>query len=303
MLAVYCLATAFMPSSAPLSPTAGRSALVSMKIDSVAVSENFKAGGAAVFGGTVAAAPVKAATALGSKVLSAQVAFGTFSLAVQLAFFGVIYRYVVRCDADDTVKQGTVGMFACARALQCIAPGASTIWQNGQISSSWTPELSMQLGAYFGEGCIAFAAAAALIEYGWKKGWASPLYYLDAEGFEELGDVYLHDAYDFDGRVLPSETNYNRISPGRETTYGSRDATYGRGTAAYGRDAAYTDATYGRGTAAYGRDAAYARDAAYGRDTTYGRGRRDAYGRDINPEPRARQIVAARKENRERFGR
>ena len=38
--------------------------------------------------------------------------FGTGSLALELALFGVVYRSSVRTDGDDTLKQSVVAVFA-----------------------------------------------------------------------------------------------------------------------------------------------------------------------------------------------
>lgn len=112
-------------------------------------------------------------------------ATSTWTLAFQLALFGVIYRYAVRSDGDDLVKQAAVAMFALFRALSLT---------NG--TTNWNADSWVQLGAYFGESALAFGTAAAALEYAWDKGWASRLWYLYSDGFEE--NIYGPDLY---GRI------------------------------------------------------------------------------------------------------
>jgi len=215
MLALCLVASAFMPSPTPaLSPVVGRMATPVMEVDRFAVTENTKTGATAALGGTVAAAPVKAATMIASKALTAQVAFSTYALAAQLMLFGVVYRYVVRTDGNDMVKQGVVGMFAMCRALASTTVTASTSY----------PDAWLQIGAYFGESALAFAAGAAAIEYAWDKGWVRPLWYLDQAGYEvdagfDRGFDRRFDrrgpgAFDrrggFDGRVMPTGRDLGR---------------------------------------------------------------------------------------------
>lgn len=184
-------ATAFAPTPTPalLVPAARvRSAPVQLNFE-----ENAKAAGITSICGTIATAPVKAAALVASKAFKAQLAFSTFSIAAQLAVFGILYRYIVRCDSDDRVKQAVVFCFSLMRALsltQCA------------LQSDKSPDQWVQLGAYFGESALAFSAAAAALEYAFDRGWAGRLWYLQPDGFEEVSygpDLYGRDPLRRDG--------------------------------------------------------------------------------------------------------
>jgi hypothetical protein len=129
-------------------------------------AESAKAGGIAALSGSLAAAPVKASALLASNsVISAAMSkweFSTLALAVQLALFGVVYRYAVRSDDNDRLKQFAVVAFAMCRALS-----STQVYKY-----IWTPDMYLQLGAYFGESVLAFGWAAAALEFAWKKGYA-----------------------------------------------------------------------------------------------------------------------------------
>ena len=169
MLAVCtAAAAAFVPSSAPppLAPAARRSAATPIRLsfDSEERSESAKAAGIAALSGSLASAPVKASALLATLPIKApalaQWEFSTGALAVQLALFGVVYRYAARSDFNDTPKRGTVFAFALCRALSSVQP-----------SFSDRPEMFVQLLAYFGESVFAFGVAAASLGYAWKRGW------------------------------------------------------------------------------------------------------------------------------------
>jgi len=139
---------------------------------------------------------------MGTKAFMAKMAFGTTTLAVQLALFGVIYRYAARSDSSDKVNFVTMFGFALCRALACIPQEFS--------SDTW-----LQLGVYFGESALAFGAAACAVEYAWDRGWCRPLWYLDPYGYEESFDGrggFPPRGGDFYGRVRP--TNLNAYGPG-----------------------------------------------------------------------------------------
>lgn len=209
----------------------------SYEVDGEAIVQNVKTGATATFAGTVASAPVKAATLLSSKIFAAQMVYCTANLALQLALFGVIYRYAVRCDANDKVNIGIVIMFALCRAFSSV--------QVSTVSGKMTTDMWLQLGVYFGESILAFGVAAAAVEYAWDKGWARPLWYLEPDGNE----AYLDEVDEY-GRVNTGrgrvDSYYGGVTPTNAYGRGVTTNAYGRGPNAYERD------SYGRGP--YERD-------------------------------------------------
>jgi len=167
---------------------------------------------------------VKATALMTSKAMTASLAFNTWSLAVQLALFGIIYRYAVRSDGDDLTRGGMLFMFTLFRAL------AST--HMAEKTSGWTPDMWLQLAAYFGESALAFGAAATALEYAWERGWTQRLWYLEDNSYGNgRGRGRGRDRYD---------ENYGRDVYGRDTR---RGGTFGTGT--YGR-VSPTSALYDR---------------------------------------------------------
>lgn len=151
---------AFLPAAQPvLAPTA-RHAVVQMDIRSREAGECFKVGTISSISGSVASAPVKMSALLMSNGNLNTMDFGNIALAMQLALFGVMYRWAVRSDDNDSLKQVTVGAFALIRAL------AST-----PVSGKMAPDVWIQVAAHFGESALAFGLAAAAVEYSWAKGW------------------------------------------------------------------------------------------------------------------------------------
>jgi len=175
-----------------------------MLFDGEALGENSKTAATATFYGTIASAPVKAAGLLATKAFAAKLAFSTTTLAFQLALFGVIYRYAVRCDGSDSVNIGIVAMFSAARALSSIQAA----------TTSWNSDTGLQLAVYFGESALAFGAAAVAVEYAWDKGWCRPLSFLDAYGFES----YLDEPYRY-GSSDRRDRNFDR----RDRNFDRRD--------------------------------------------------------------------------------
>ena len=134
--------------------------------------ESAKAGVIAAASGSLLAAP---AALLASDAFSAQWEFSTDALAVQLALFGVVYRYAVRSDDNDQLRQGAVGAFALTRTLAAARVGV----QCTPLPLSCGPPLGyldwdilLQLAALFGESALAFGGAAFALEYAWNSGWA-----------------------------------------------------------------------------------------------------------------------------------
>lgn len=137
--------------------------------------ESGKAGAIAALSGSVLAAP---AALLASNAFMPQWEFATDALAVQLALFGVVYRYAVRSDENEQLKQGAVGAFALVRTLSSVQVGS----QCSALPLNCGPPLGYldwdmlaQLGGYFGESALAFGGAAAALEFCWNKGWAARL--------------------------------------------------------------------------------------------------------------------------------
>uniref|UniRef100_A0A7S3FIC3 Uncharacterized protein n=1 Tax=Haptolina ericina TaxID=156174 RepID=A0A7S3FIC3_9EUKA len=163
MLALACVVTpSFLPSSPPalLVTAARRPAIAAVHLSFV---ENGKAGVIAALSGSLATAPVKASVLLASSntKITPQWEYSVYAFAAQLAIFGVMYRYAVRSDDDDTLKQVIFIAFALFRAFSSM-----------QVSRIWTPDMWMKLGASFGESALAFGVAAATLEFVWDKGWA-----------------------------------------------------------------------------------------------------------------------------------
>ena len=102
--------------------------------------------------GADAMVPVKPAMALWLN-------FGIYSMFLQCAMFGVVYRYAVRFDDDDTLNQGLVAAFALLRTLASM-----------QVYSS--SDMWVQAFAYFGESALAFGFAASALEFAWYRGYA-----------------------------------------------------------------------------------------------------------------------------------
>ena len=182
LLPLSLVTSTFLPSSSPalMVPAARRSATASVRLQTGGDRrvfeeeriESIKAGVCSATAGSVASAPVKMSGLLSSKGMTvanalSQWQFSTGALGIELFLFGVIYRCTVRNDDNVMLKQGCIGGFALIRALASM-----------QVTKLWTPEMWLQLGIYFGESFIAFAFAAAALEFAWDKGWGTRLTYL-----------------------------------------------------------------------------------------------------------------------------
>jgi hypothetical protein len=84
-------------------------------------AESGKAAVIAALSGSACAAP---AALLASTAFTPQWEFATDTLVVQCLLFGVVYRYAVRSDDSEQLKQGAVGAFAVCRTLNCVQVGA-----------------------------------------------------------------------------------------------------------------------------------------------------------------------------------
>ena len=182
LLPLSLVTSTFLPSSSPalMVPAARRSATASVRLQTGGDRrvfeeeriESIKAGVCSATAGSVASAPVKMSGLLSSKGMTvanalSQWQFSTGALGIELFLFGVIYRCTVRNDDNVMLKQGCIGGFALIRALASM-----------QVTKLWTPEMWLQLGIYFGESFIAFAFAAAALEFAWDKGWGTRLNYV-----------------------------------------------------------------------------------------------------------------------------
>ena len=142
--------------------------------------ERANSGKAAVFSavaGSVAALP---AALVGGAVggFTPQWELSHDVLALQLALFGVVYRYAAREDESEMLKQGVVGAFAVTRAsaatqasaactalpLSCGAPIGYASW-----------EMIAQGAGVGAESLLAFGGSALALEYACSRGWLSKL--------------------------------------------------------------------------------------------------------------------------------
>ena len=117
--------------------------------------------------GAAALAPFAAAAGGDSSFLLAE-AFASS------AFFGVCYRYALRCDWDNTqIKSRAVGAFAVARGL-----GQADLLLGGGGLAGEGVSLGEALGQALllaGEGAVMFAAAAVALEFCTLQGWIAPV--------------------------------------------------------------------------------------------------------------------------------
>jgi len=157
-----CLSASAFLGGAPLpAPAARRSSSVQLNF-----FENFKTGVFCAASGSIASAPVKASAMLANKEkMDAMVEFSNYALAGELAVFGIIYRYACRSDDDDFLKAFIIGAFAFSRALEAVH----------NVKTMWSPDMWMQLGVYFGSGCVAFGFAAFSLEFAWRNRWCRRL--------------------------------------------------------------------------------------------------------------------------------
>ena len=137
--------------------------------------ESGKAGLIAALSGSLCAIPP---ALVATTAFTPQWEFSTDAIALQLALFGVVYRYAVRSDGNEQLKQGVVGAFAVTRMLCSVqvSTECSAIPLNcGPPLGYLNWDMLLQLGAYFGESAIAFGGAAFALELCWEKGWAAKI--------------------------------------------------------------------------------------------------------------------------------
>lgn len=165
MLALSCVvASTFLPSSSVVNvaPAARvRMPTVAMQLRRESGVESAKVAAIAAFTGSVSTAPVKASAFIAGKGMTSQFIFANYALAFQLAVFGVVYRWAVRSDNDDGLRQGMVAAFAA-----CLAVSST------HVKVAFSPEMWLELAGNFGLGVLGFGFAAYAIEYAYYEGWA-----------------------------------------------------------------------------------------------------------------------------------
>ena len=95
-------------------------------------------------------------------------------LALMLFLFGVVYRYAVRTDENEMLKQGVVGAFVITRSWALIAPPAtcSVVPLNcGAPLGYFNWDMILQGSFAAVETGAACAAAAYALEFSFEKGW------------------------------------------------------------------------------------------------------------------------------------
>lgn len=153
-------------------------------------AESAKAGFITSIAGSLAASPVKASALIVSNNLYQQWQYSSVALAVQLAFFGIVYRYAVRSDDNDMLKAGAVGGFVMCHTLS--SPQILSQFSGKSSPDQW--KMWIQLGASFGESVIVFGLAAAALEWAFNRGW---LYRLPGYSGLPQRDEYFGDFFNF----------------------------------------------------------------------------------------------------------
>eukprot|EP00320_Phaeocystis_rex_P009811 CAMPEP_0119095330 /NCGR_PEP_ID=MMETSP1178-20130426/169130_1 /TAXON_ID=33656 /ORGANISM="unid sp, Strain CCMP2000" /LENGTH=210 /DNA_ID=CAMNT_0007079125 /DNA_START=26 /DNA_END=658 /DNA_ORIENTATION=+ len=95
-------------------------------------------------------------------------------LAVMLLLFGIVYRYAVRTDKNQMLKQGVVGAFVITRSWALITPseGCSALPLNCGPPLGYFSWGMIAQGAFATvETGVACAAAAVALEVCFDKGW------------------------------------------------------------------------------------------------------------------------------------
>ena len=154
----------------PATPVRARPVMMALAEERM---ESGKAGAISAVAGSICATP---AALVASTAFTPQWEFATDALVVQLLLFGVVYRYAVRSDDNEMLKQGAAGAFALVRTLSSVQVGTqcTAIPLNCGAPLGYLDwDMLLQLGAYFGESALAFGGAAAALELCWNKGWAA----------------------------------------------------------------------------------------------------------------------------------
>jgi len=129
-----------------------------------------KVGVASLLSGSLASIPLALAA---PDSFTAQWELAHDGLAVMLLLFGVVYRYAVREDQSEMLKQGVVGAFAVTRALAELraSPGCTALPLTCGAPLGYV-DWSMITGGTFGfvEALVAFGGAALALEFGFERG-------------------------------------------------------------------------------------------------------------------------------------
>eukprot|EP00967_Tisochrysis_lutea_P067414 scaffold88030_cov30-Tisochrysis_lutea.AAC.1 len=132
--------------------------------------ESAKAGGVSLLAGSLSSVPL---ALVSPQAFGAQWELAHDGLAVMLLLFGVVYRYAVREDDNDMLKQGVVGAFAVTRALaELRASPECTALPLSCGSPLGYADWQMIANGAFGvlEALVAFGGAAFVLEMGFRKG-------------------------------------------------------------------------------------------------------------------------------------
>ena len=174
-MAAAALATAAVPAAAfvPAATLAPRrakhvmDATFGQRIDSIKA-----AAVAGVAGGFAGAVPGGLLASYGSL---AQWEFGTDTLSLECALFGIVYRYVLREDTENAMlKQGAIGAFAITRALAAVRVSdacASPPLMCGPPLGYLDWAMCGQIAGGLVTAGAAFAGAAAAVDYATEQEW------------------------------------------------------------------------------------------------------------------------------------
>lgn len=106
----------------------------------------------------------------------AQFEFDNDSAAVLAGLFSIVYRYCIRMDNRDQLKQGVVGAFVLTRTLsRIVVPSSCTAFplSCGEPLDYLNWNMIGQLLVNGVESTILFGAAAAATDYCLSKNWIS----------------------------------------------------------------------------------------------------------------------------------
>ena len=103
--------------------------------------------------------------------------FDSDVLALSLALFGITYRYTIRDDANDMLKQGAVGAFAITRMLSLIHVSeacTSLPLSCGPPLGYLNYQMIFSSLYHFFESFVAYFGAAVAIDKSIENGLLSP---------------------------------------------------------------------------------------------------------------------------------
>lgn len=138
--------------------------------------ESIKSASVSAIAGSIAYIPFALLSGL-PMGFSAQWEFNSDTLALILALFGITYRYTIRDDATDQLKQGAIGAFAITRAISLIhVPDTCSSLPLNCGPPFFYLDISMILSGlwHFIESYAAFAGSAIAIDNCLDEGIISP---------------------------------------------------------------------------------------------------------------------------------